>query len=81
MPCFPKCLKTASLSGPGGHRIMINPVGNEKFPIPHTPHPQCAPCAADSCAEALGQIAKTFPNSEIGLNARFEKFKSKFKGG
>jgi len=44
MSCEPGCKKTASLAGPRGPRIMISQPGNPKFPIPHTPHPQCQSC-------------------------------------
>jgi len=51
MPCEPKCLKTASHDGVG-HRIMISVQGNPKFPIDHTPHPQCPECVKEEIAEA-----------------------------
>ena len=76
MTCSPKCMKTASTDG-RGHRIMVNVAGNEKFPIPHTPHSQCPECEKADVAEALEQIARQFPDSEIGLNARFEVLKKK----
>lgn len=74
--CGSKCHKTSSVDSTG-HRIMVSVAGNEKFPIPHTPHSQCPSCEKSEMAEALAQIAKAFPNSEIGLNARFEEFKKK----
>lgn len=74
MPCSPKCMKSASTDG-HGRRIMISVAGNEKFPTPHTCHIQCPSCEKADIAEALAQIAKAFPDSEIGLNARFKKLK------
>lgn len=44
--CNPPCMRTASHDG-RGHRIMVSLPGNEKFPIPHTPHPQCSTCAEE----------------------------------
>ena len=76
MSCSPKCHKTASFAGPGGNRIMVSQSGNEKFPA-GTPHPQCGPCAEEDCKEALAQIAKAFPDSEIGLLERYRKLKEK----
>ena len=76
MSCSLKCRKTASVDSTGC-RIMVSVAGNEKFPTPHTPHSQCPSCEKADIAEALAQIAKAFPNSEIGLNARFEAMKKK----
>jgi hypothetical protein len=74
--CKPGCVKTASTDC-AGHRIMLSEPGNSKFPIAHTPHPQCGPCALQDCAEAMEQIARQFPDSEEALFARFEKVKAK----
>ena len=51
MSCEKKCWKTASLDG-AGHRVMISVEGNPKFPIGHTPHPQCDECVKEEWAEA-----------------------------
>lgn len=50
-------MRTASHEG-RGHRIMVSQPGNEKFPIPHTPHPQCPSCAEEDRREMLEQIAR-----------------------
>lgn len=78
MSCNPKCLKTASTDG-HGRRIMVNEFGNLKYPIAHTPHPQCPECAKEECQKAMAEIAKAFPNSEIGLEARLEALKKKME--
>lgn len=76
-PCKSKCLKTASLSGPHGPRVMVSVAGNEKFP-PNTPHPQCKDCAEQERREILAEIAKAFPPSpDDELFNQLEKLKAK----
>lgn len=79
MSCEPKCLKTASLSGPGGNRIMMSQPGNLQFPIAHTPHPQCPECAAAEYKEMMNDIAKLKDAAALGpgLAADWERLQAK----
>ncbi len=82
MSCTPKCSKTASLAGPGGPRIMISEPGNLKYPMPHTPHPQCKECQEEE-AKAINEeikICELF-NWDQDLIARYKKVMSWNKGG
>jgi len=74
MSCNPKCQKTASLAGPRGPRLMVSQPGNPKFPIPHTPHPQCPECAKEELAHAKLMVA--FGN-DLALVERYERLIAK----
>ena len=74
MACNPKCHKTASLSGPGGPRIMVSQPGNPKLPA-YTPHGQCPECVAEEYKEMLAQINRLEHPEEQLLFDKLEKLK------
>jgi hypothetical protein len=53
---------------------MVSLPGNEKFPIPITPHPQCSTCAAEDRQEALRQIKKMEESNLLGSEVLAEKW-------
>jgi hypothetical protein len=60
---------------------MVSLPGNEEFPIPHTPHPQCPSCAEEDYQEALRQIkaakeAIAFQGCD-GLLEKYKRLKGK----
>ena len=80
MGCSPKCIKTASLAGPGGNRVMVSQPGNQKY-APGTPHPQCPGCVADQYREMLEEIRKLKDADSLGpgLAAEWETLQAKTK--
>ena len=74
--CDPPCHKTASLSGPGGPRIMVSQSGNKKFPA-HTPHPQCPECSSAEYHQMLAEINRLEHPEEQKLFDKLEKLKGK----
>jgi len=75
MSCTPKCQKTAMYDG-SGHRVMISVQGNTKFPINHTPHPQCPECVKEEIAEAEAALDPDAEFNSLQEWVRDERYKA-----